>query len=103
MRSIQLPSWTMFLGLASLVTAQTNDWENEAVYGINKLPARATSFSFVSEALAHTGDRSQARQLSLNGEWRFHFTPDSKDRPLDFSAATFDASSWAKIDVPSNW
>ncbi|WP_077341863.1 glycoside hydrolase family 2 [Pseudocolwellia agarivorans] len=80
-----------------------NDWENEYVTQINKLPARATSYSFSSVEDAKTYDRSKAKQLSLNGDWKFKFTPDSKNRPLDFFENSYDSSGWNNIDVPSNW
>ncbi len=79
------------------------DWENEAVFGINKLPARATSYSYASEADALAYDRTAARLVSLDGDWRFQFTPDSADRPTDFFATDYDASHWDTIDVPSCW
>lgn len=83
--------------------AQKNDWENEQVIGINKLPARATSYSFKSTNEALTGDRDMARVLSLDGKWKFHFTPDSKDRPIDFYKDEKLFQEWDDIQVPSCW
>src|SRR6478672_794293 len=41
---------------------------------------------------------------SLNGDWSFKYIP-GKDSgsDSDFSKPEFDASSWKKISVPSNW
>ncbi|WP_430971600.1 glycoside hydrolase family 2 TIM barrel-domain containing protein [Sunxiuqinia rutila] len=85
------------------VSAQQQDWENEQVIGINKLPARATSYSFSTPDEALTGNREQARMLSLNGSWKFHFTADSKDRPTDFYQQDQLYSEWDDITVPSCW
>ncbi len=84
-------------------TAQNNDWENQNKIQENKMPARATSYSYRSKEAAVKMDRHQAQIKFLNGKWLFNFTPDSKDRSTDFSKTNFDASSWAQIDVPSCW
>lgn len=89
--------------LLSIALSAQNDWENEQVIGRNKMPARATSYSFPSEELALKGDRTQARFLSLNGEWQFHFEADSKNRPLDFYSGENKVAGWDKIEVPSCW
>lgn len=88
------------------------DWENEAVFGINKEQTIANYMPYASEAemLADkeyyatpwTTPRS-SRYLSLNGTWRFHFVSDPSKRPLDFFKEGFDTSSWDTIPVPSNW
>ena len=90
----------MFLAIG--VSAQ-NDWEDQSIIGRNKMPARATSYSFSSEELALKGDRTQARFLSLNGEWMFHFEADSKNRSTDFYSGEAKVVGWDKIEVPSCW
>src|SRR5687767_14018327 len=64
------------------VSADRPDWENPAVYAIGKEPARATAFPFESRAKAIAGHRTQShRFLSLNGMWRFSFTPNADRLP----------------------
>lgn len=87
----------------SLPSQANNDWENPNVIGINKLPARVTSYSFDSVDEALERDRNNSTLLSLNGEWKFHFVDDSIDRPLNFFEKDFNAKKWANIQVPSNW
>jgi len=87
-------------------------WEDETVFGINKLPGRATFNPYASEAemLADSAflatpwltPKSTVRQ-SLNGIWKFHIVPEPSQRPLDFMNPDFDASGWDDIPVPSNW
>ncbi|MEM6964151.1 MAG: glycoside hydrolase family 2 TIM barrel-domain containing protein [Bacteroidota bacterium] len=81
---------------------QLHDWENPAVIGINKLPARATMYSFASEsqALEFYKEKS-ARVQSLNGDWDFNWSPRPSAAPQDFLNPKF--SDWKKIPVPSNW
>ncbi|MEO0529532.1 MAG: sugar-binding domain-containing protein, partial [Planctomycetota bacterium] len=86
-----------------------NDWENEAVIGINKLAPRATFFRFDSadEALDATrvnGGRGDSPYvLSLNGDWKFNWVRTPDERPTDFYKADYDDSGWGTISVPSNW
>lgn len=87
-------------------------WEDETVFGINKLKGRATVNPYLSEQemLADTQflatpwvtPKSGAR-LSLNGDWKFNLVSEPSLRPLDFMQEGFDASSWDVIPVPSNW
>ncbi|EWH08276.1 glycoside hydrolase family protein [Catenovulum agarivorans DS-2] len=80
-----------------------NDWENPEVIQINRMPARATSYSFDTVEQALQRDRQQAQFLSLNGDWKFHFVDKSEDRPLDFYKSNFNSANWDTITVPSNW
>ena len=84
--------------------AQQADWENQAVFRINKEAPRATSMPFPSkdEAAAKARLESPWCQL-LNGNWKFHHTGNPAGRPLGFESAEFDDSQWKEIPVPSNW
>lgn len=80
------------------------DWENPAVFARGKLPARATGFPFETRARALGGDRAQSsRFLSLNGEWKFSFSPDADKLPTGFEKPEYDVSSWKTIKVPADW
>lgn len=92
----------LILSIGSIVAQQINDWENPAVIAINKLPARATMYSFASEKEALEGDRKKSnRVLSLNGEWQFNFSPSIEASPTNFLDKKFD--DWKPIKVPMNW
>ncbi|GLR69830.1 glycoside hydrolase family 2 TIM barrel-domain containing protein [Agaribacter marinus] len=86
-----------------LQAANINDWENPQVIEINRLPARATSYSFDTVQEAKNRDRTQADIQLLNGDWKFHFSSKSEERPLTFYDVNFDDSTWQSIPVPSNW
>ncbi len=92
----------LFLILCTSVAfAQNNEWEDPTVIAKNKMPGRATSYSFTNEADALAGNRETSRMISLNGTWKFNFVKREQDRPLDFYAQ--DVSGWDDIEVPSNW
>ena len=73
----------------------SHDWENHHVLHINRLPARAAFVPYRQKV----GDSS----YSLNGEWKFRWTPVPDERVFDFYRAEFDDSGWEDFLVPSNW
>lgn len=80
------------------------DWENPAVFAIGKLPASATGFPYESRELAMAGRPDQSpRFLSLNGQWKFSFSPDADKLPVGFEQPGYDVSGWASIKVPADW
>ena len=75
------------LGLGATALAQNlkeGPWFNYNVNGINRLPARATSYSYDDQAKALAGDREASRMVSLNGTWKFKFAEDLPLAPMDF-------------------
>lgn len=86
------------------VSSDRPDWENPAVFAINKEPARATAFPFEDRQKAQAGDKTASgRFLSLDGLWKFHFSPGVDDRPQDFWRNDYDVSRWKDIRVPADW
>ena len=78
-----------------MLSAAVPDWENQWINERNREPARAY---FMPEASIGT-----ARQLTLNGDWRFHWVPTPSQRPLGFEAPTFNDATWKTLTVPSQW
>ncbi|AWB67412.1 glycoside hydrolase family 2 [Saccharobesus litoralis] len=94
------------IGLVSTfpsVAKVQNDWENPEVVQINRLPARVQSYSFDTLDQALERDRSASSIQILDGDWKFKFVDDSKDRPLDFYKNNYNSKNWKTIPVPSNW
>ena len=82
------------------VAKQENHY-NHQIFEENKLPPRATYFSFETSEISKKEESN--RFLSLNGEWKFHFVIDPKKRPTTFQNMHFDDSDWGTIPVPANW
>ncbi|MDE5814426.1 MAG: beta-galactosidase, partial [Muribaculaceae bacterium] len=78
------------------VIAQSHDWENPHILGINKLPYHAT-LGLPSKASVRPD------VVSLDGDWSFHWSPDPDTRPVGFEAEEYNVGSWDKISVPGNW
>jgi len=91
--------------VASAVRAQTShDWENPAVFDINREPPHAFFIPFPDResALGRRPEESAFYQ-SLNGMWEFSWVRRPADRPTDFHRDDFDTSGWDSITVPSAW
>ena len=77
------------------VCAEPHDWEDPSVLQRNREAARAAFFGFGTTA----GDR----QLSLNGQWRFHWTATPEAQPDGFYRTDFDDGDWSLFPVPADW
>ena len=88
---------SIVLCVTTMAAAQeVNDWENPAVLGINKLPYHA--------ALQQPSKWKDCEEImSLDGQWKFHWSKDPESRPADFFREDYDVSEWDNIKVPGNW
>ena len=99
---------SMLLALLTPARAQSNnsvnDWENPAVFQINREQARATFLPFADKqsAIADIYENSPWYS-SLNGQWKFQWSPTPDQRPKDFYKTDFNVVNWKEIQVPSNW
>jgi len=82
------------------VTEQVYHYNHE-IFEENKLPPRATFFAV--ESLEIKEKENSLRYLDLNGNWKFQFVKDPKERETTFHNTKFDDSDWKTIPVPSNW
>ena len=67
------------------------DWQNPAVFEIDRMPMHAT---FVTD---------QQQTLNLNGTWKFFFNESPESRLTGFENPSFDDSQWREIPVPGHW
>ena len=79
------------------------DWENQAIFRINKEPAHATFTPYQSVDSAATCDpKASQRRICLNGTWKFNIAPNPGSRPMDFYKTDYNVSGWKDIAVPGN-
>jgi len=95
-------------GILSVAYAQekpiANDWENPAVFQINREPARAAFLPYADAPSAIADDYTRSPWfLTLNGTWKFAWSPTPDQRPKDFFKTDFNITNWKEISVPSNW
>jgi beta-galactosidase len=80
------------------------DWENPRMIGQNKLAPHTTLVPYADPESALKMDVSGSPYvLSLNGNWKFHWSAVPDKRPVDFYLPGFKTSGWKEIPVPSNW
>lgn len=88
--------WLLCVLMAGPLQAQQmNDWENHHVLQMNREPARAAFVPFRRQP----GDES----MSLDGTWKFRWTPVPHERVADFYRTDFDDRTWTDFPVPANW
>ncbi len=94
---MKLKLFTLLLLSATYAGAQVApDWENPGVVGINKQPYHAT--------LTLPSRKETCNQIiSLNGNWRFKWSPDPGSRPVDFYKTDYNTDGWDLITVPGSW
>jgi len=83
-----------------VVAAQTFHY-NHQKFEEHKLAPRATFFAFESPDIS--AKENSKHFLSLNGDWKFNWVKDPKQRPTTFQNEHFDDSDWKTIPVPANW
>jgi beta-galactosidase len=87
--------FSMFL-ISHLQAQLSPDWENPAIISVNKeqyhaslmLPSKKVEYSEIQ---------------SLNGKWKFRWSPNPESRPMDFYHVDFNVASWDEVIVPGNW
>lgn len=99
-----LPHWLgLFLLPFHASLAEFNAWQDPALNATDRLPARATLYSFSSEKEAPSHDREKSERFAtLNGEWNFAWYPKPGEVPPSVGTAEY-APEWQPIPVPANW
>jgi beta-galactosidase len=82
---------------------EINDYENPKALGLNKEEPHATFTPFPKFPSLPRVETKSPWRLSLNGPWKFHWSPKPSARPADFWKPSYDVSGWKEIPVPSDW
>jgi beta-galactosidase len=78
--------------------------ENPGITGINNLAPHTWFIPFPdSKSFAGNTNKQSPWCMLLNGDWKFFWSKNPSERPLDFYIQEYDISSWKTIPVPSDW
>ena len=99
------------LRLKPRAVSSKNDWENQHIFQRGKEKGRTTFIPFadteemVADPTYETPWEStrSSRYMLLSGNWKFHWSKQPSERPVDFYKTGYDVSGWEEIPVPSNW
>ncbi|MCL3780568.1 DUF4981 domain-containing protein [Prolixibacteraceae bacterium JC049] len=88
----------------ALFAQEKNDWENPAVFAVNKEEPHAFFLPFENEDDAWNGQDAQSEyRKSLNGIWKFQIVKNTDERLGNFYQTNFNTKKWHNIPVPGNW
>ena len=87
----------------SPIAAQTPDWENEKIFGINKEATHVTYTPYANTRQALKDIPSASPYYaSLDGNWKFNWVKQPSERPVDFYRTDYNDAGWKTIPVPCN-
>jgi beta-galactosidase len=92
--------------LSSQVMAQDLPVELQTpeIVSVNRMPMRAHSFAYENRSIAEGKQKERSQNfLSLNGDWKFNWVQDPRQRPDNFFKKDFDDAAWQLLRVPANW
>jgi beta-galactosidase len=88
----------------SLTAPVGDEWNNPQKIAYNKEQPHAWFFPFENvENARKVLPENSAYWKSMNGTWRFHWSPDPEHRPADFFKTDYDAKKWDEVKVPMSW
>ncbi|MEM7574863.1 MAG: glycoside hydrolase family 2 TIM barrel-domain containing protein [Bacteroidota bacterium] len=104
--SIRLLFSTLLTILATMPSfAQHQIVQSPLSISVNRLAAHASLHRYADIEAARTG-AAPSQRLSLDGTWKFRYSPGPAQTPPDFGSAEFRSATtadWGTIQVPGNW
>lgn len=83
---------------------EPRDWENPAVFNINREDPSASLISYPDEMSALESVKANSpNYVLLDGLWKFSYAETPEQRPFWFFKDDYDTRDWKDIEVPSNW
>jgi len=86
----------------SMFESNPPDWENPTVFRLGQTEHHS-NFDPHAESNSYFEKTKNDRVISLDGCWKFKYSPNNFEKPVDFFEMNFDSSQWSEISVPSNW
>lgn len=92
---------SILIPLLSVAQVEQPEWQNPLVNQINreKIHSYFVPHSSNDAALKNENDR----RISLNGTWKFNYSKNPSQRPIDFYKKNYSTKNWETIQVPGSW
>lgn len=74
--------------------------DDPEIFRVNQMAAHSDHEFYSSKKSFEQRKQGNQLQQSLNGEWKFWFSKNSNERPVDFYREEFDAKEFVQIRVP---
>ncbi len=98
------PAPTLAATAGQSASPAREEWDDPAVLHVGTERPHATMMTYPSAESAARGDRAASPWFrSLNGRWKFRYSPNPASRPAGFERPGFDDKAWPTIAVPGNW
>jgi len=80
------------------------EWQSPEKLSLGKLQPRAQLFPFANQEAAKSVLPEGSKYFqTLDGTWKFHWSPSPDQRPQAFTDPAYDVSGWDNIKVPGCW
>ena len=81
------------------------EWNNNPeIFQLNRLSAHTMTIPHSSKNSAlNFQEQTSSYYQSLNGKWKFHFSPRPSEKIAGFESQQYDTSKWDDIAVPAHW
>ena len=101
---LMIAGLALWLGFQKTVRAERPDWDNLKVLSRQKEAPHCTLLPYCAPDGTVQGDRYPSEYaFSLNGDWRFHYSPTPSDFTEPFYQTDYDDTAWKFLPVPSHW
>ena len=78
--------------------------EDPEITGVNTLAPHAWAIPFPDVMTFNEKKPMESPWVKLlNGNWKFHWSVNPAERPVDFYKEDFDISTWKELPVPADW
>lgn len=94
----------LFAWEVNLSYGQQNEWENPVRYEWNKEEPHADFMIYENSQDAMQDEYARSPWYhSLNGTWKFTYSPTVEKSEKQFYKTDLQDAGWAELEVPSNW
>lgn len=104
MKKLLIGAGSCLLFMQSIAQTIPSELQTPEVVSVNRMPMRASAFAFENRQLATQREKEKSGYfITLNGQWKFNWVQDPRQRPLDFFKKEFNDAGWKDFTVPANW